>query len=123
MRYNWTDSSAYWQVKHGELASGKTESAFRYLEHVINATSTAQFNYLARDLLDIIRELRGQEIEPQDTTTPFARQYPHLTGAELSVRLRDRAAHPHRYGRADTAVLLNAAADLLSSDRSEDQES
>jgi hypothetical protein len=42
--------------------------------------------------------------------TPFARQYPHLTNAELAARLRDVAAHPERYGRGDTSVLLNVAA-------------
>lgn len=58
--YHWTDSSALYQVKNGDLADDRTESAFRYLGQVAaDPASEAEVRSLAHNLLDVIRELRS----------------------------------------------------------------
>jgi hypothetical protein len=66
--YTWTDDSALWQVKHGELTSDRTESAFRHLAATIteNSLRPSVVQSLAHNLLDTIRELRGRAIGHYD---------------------------------------------------------
>jgi hypothetical protein len=96
-KFRWSETTALWQVTHGEMGTEKTESAFRWLDRVcISAPGVAlgEAQDVAGKLLDAIRELRGTAPEP-DLRAHVRELHPRLAADVPAAELARRHAAEH----------------------------